>query len=442
MTEKLSMEQVLRLAPDPASIRNGKKLGIPAKWLTLGTNGDALWGEVEGSGKNPYQTGIDISNGPAYLCGCSSRKIPCKHAIGLMMVLAQAPDDVPEAEPPEWVQEWLDKRIARLKSPTVTKEIDREAQAKRFAKRQANIQAGLDEIDLWLKDLVRAGLASAQTKPRTFWETPAKRLVDAQAPALAERVRSLSRIIGNGETWVEDMLAELSQIHFIIQGFRRLDALPEPMRADLRTVVGWSLQLNELTDLEGVRDHWLVMGHSMNSQDKLRVQRYWLCGLESGQVALLLEYAYGNAGFDNNLLIGTVVEAELVFYPSAYPLRAVIRDQGAQSDAPDALPGYPNFRESINAYAAALSKNPWVTHFPVAYTQVVPSKQEDGRWLIADEDNNALPLHPSFRAAWELFAVSGGRPAWVAGEWTGKALYPLTVAQDGQIVSLNQRGLE
>ncbi|MEL6270310.1 MAG: SWIM zinc finger family protein [Chloroflexota bacterium] len=436
MSNTLTTDLVLQIAPDKNAFNNGKKLAVPSKWQSTGTDGSALWGEIKGSGKNPYYTQIDLTAGPAYKCTCSSRKLPCKHAIGLMLIYAQNPSDVPQAQAPADVQEWMDKRRARLAKAAQPKEIDREAQAKRAAKRQANIEAGLDELDLWIRDLIRSGLASVQGKPRSFYESPAKRLVDAQAPALAERVRSLAVIPSSGEGWVERMLAELAQMHLIIEGFRRFDALPPEMQSDLRTVVGWAMQANELTDEPGIKDQWLVMGQITSGQDRLKSRRVWLYGTESQRHALLLEFSFGGAGFDVNYTAGEVLDAEVVYFPGAFPLRALIREQSGINTATTAvLPGYDTLKASIDAYAAALAKNPWTTQFPVACTEVIPAK--DGRlWVVVDKERKSLPLDRAFRGQWELFAVSGGHPVWVFGEWSGDALLPLTVASDDRLIPL------
>ena len=50
---------------------------------------------------------------------------------------------------------------------------------------------------------------------------------------------------------------------------------------------------------------------------------------------------------------------------------------------------------------------------------------------LADPDGRALPLHPGAGSCWPLFAMSGGSPLTVAGEWTPRGLWPLTAWDDG-----------
>jgi len=52
-----------------------------------------MWGESQASGSKPYQVSI-VLGGPAFKCTCPSRKFPCKHGIGLMLLAHQKPDSV------------------------------------------------------------------------------------------------------------------------------------------------------------------------------------------------------------------------------------------------------------------------------------------------------------------------------------------------------------
>lgn len=84
-------DQVLALAPDTASRKAGSKLGAVGPWSEAGSSDEGtVWGLCKGSGSKPYQTVVDIADasGPAYKCSCPSRKFPCKHALGLLLLWA------------------------------------------------------------------------------------------------------------------------------------------------------------------------------------------------------------------------------------------------------------------------------------------------------------------------------------------------------------------
>ena len=82
-----SEDQVLALAPDAGSAAAGRRLSAPGPWSLAGAGEapTALWGLCAGSGKDLYQTVVDLT-GPAYRCSCPSRKLPCKHALGLLLL--------------------------------------------------------------------------------------------------------------------------------------------------------------------------------------------------------------------------------------------------------------------------------------------------------------------------------------------------------------------
>ncbi|MBW4639863.1 MAG: SWIM zinc finger family protein [Gloeocapsa sp. UFS-A4-WI-NPMV-4B04] len=82
--------QILALAPDASSAKNGKTLATLRKWVSLGQNEQVIWGECQGSGKTPYQTQIDLTE-IAFKCSCPSRKFPCKHGLGLLLLRSNEP---------------------------------------------------------------------------------------------------------------------------------------------------------------------------------------------------------------------------------------------------------------------------------------------------------------------------------------------------------------
>ena len=98
----LSDEQVLAMAPDDSSRKSGKDLANPAKWVSKGIGEHALWGECQGSGSKPYQTQIDTGN-MAFKCSCPSRKFPCKHGLGLLLLYSRQPGSFDTQTPPAWV---------------------------------------------------------------------------------------------------------------------------------------------------------------------------------------------------------------------------------------------------------------------------------------------------------------------------------------------------
>jgi hypothetical protein len=431
----LTVEQVLALAPDASAAAAGKKLGVAKPWQHLGRSDAAIWGECQGSAL--YQVQVELAS-LAYKCSCPSHKLPCKHSLGLLVLAATAPAALPQGEPPEWVAAWLAKRAATVEKRQARAEqppapVDLAAQAKRADKRMAQVLAGIDTLDLWLGDLMRNGLAGLELQPDSFWENQAKRLVDAQAPGLATRIRHMASIPGSGRDWPERLLDELGRLALLTHAFRRLDDLDPALREDVRQLVGWTLGQDEVAAHgERVADDWMVLGQWVDDDDpRIRTQRTWLLGARTGRRALILQFSPKpmTPPFPEQILPGTHQEAELAFWPGAYPLRArFVARSGAP--APLAAPPAADTLDAALAGAAhALARQPWLDRFPFTLGDVTPLRDDSDRWLVRDRDDGALPLTPGEH--WPLLVHSGGAPCHLAAEWDGAALRPLGLWADG-----------
>lgn len=454
-----SIEQILALAPDAGSAKSGKELATPRKWSSLGANEQATWGECQGSAKEPYQTQIDL-NGPAFKCSCPSRKFPCKHALGLFLLFVSQPGLFSQSTPPTWVSEWLTKRSQRTEEsskPPDPKEVDaeedarkrREARTHRAAKREERIWEGLEDLELWLQDLVRQGLATVQAKPLNFWDARAARLVDAQAPGLARRVREMASIPASGEGWQGRLLEGLSHIYLAVNGYKNLESLPQAAQDDLRALVGWTQDQDELLKKEGVWDRWLVMGKRVEEETPgtsgrsttMKIQRTWLWGESTHQSALILSFAAQGQMLDSSLVPGTVIEAELVYFPGSYPLRALVKRRPSAPSSCTSLPGHTSLSAAITAYSAALAANPWIDRFPMALEGVIPYSAGEV-WEIRDTEGRSIRLSPGFTLNWQLLSLSGGKPIAIFGEWNGECYWPLSAYADERWIHLSIPGLE
>jgi SWIM zinc finger len=442
-----SSEQILALAPDAGSVKNGKALATASKWQNLGGTDRVLWGECQGSGKNPYQAQIDLTE-PAFKCSCPSRKFPCKHGLGLFLLHTSHTTLFTQDAPPIWVQDWIDKRsqTAQKKEEKQKAPVDEVAQAKRQQKRSDKVSAGITDLDLWLQDIISSGLADTQAQSYGFWDGMAARLVDAQAPGLARRVRQLAGIANSGQAdWASELLVALSQIHLVIQGYQRLESLSPELAAEVRSQVGWTISQDELLgafqrgEVTSQQDDWLVMGKSLteDSTSNIKTQRVWLWGHNSQQIALILNFAVRNQPIDVSWLPGSLVPSELIFFPSSYPLRASDRDR-QDARQPEALPGDDSIivpigfanEQAIDRYRQVLIQNPWLETFPLLIKDVTPSYNH-GNWSIRDRENNYLPLELADLRGWQLLALSGGKPITLMGEWNGRKLRPLGIWKDG-----------
>jgi hypothetical protein len=442
----LNAEQILALAPDAASAKAGSQLSTPGKWSGLGFSGDAMWGECQGSGKVPYRTQIDLVE-LAFKCSCPSRKFPCKHGLGLYLLHAAQPALFGAVETPPWVVDWLQGRRGRREkkeekagstaAPTPEEAAALAAQArKREDKREQNIAKGLAELRTWLEDLARDGLATVRERGPGYWETIAARMVDAQAGALGTRLRRASGLCfqSTNPSWEAQLGSELSLLYMLTEAYGRLDQLPPLLQADVRALVGWSVTQEEVLAQPAIEDCWQVLAQTTDEEGRIRSRSTWLRGLRSGRWALLLHYAAGAQGFDLPLSPGTRFDGALCFYPGACPLRALIKEQAGLGSIGGMPVDAPSLDTTLDDYASALACQPFLERYPMLLAGVLPDSLD--RTRVRTADGRELRLHPAFRHAVYLLALSGGHPLTLVGEWDGAHLLPLAVWHEERLYNI------
>jgi SWIM zinc finger len=422
-------DRIIALAPDASSASSGKSLSARKSWLSVARNGDILWGECQGSGKHPYQTRIDMDE-PVFKCSCPSRKFPCKHGLGLFLLYAAKPAEFTETVPPSWVAEWLEGRQNRAEKKaekaleTTSKPPDPKAQEKRTAARDKKVRAGLEEIKLFTRDLIRTGIAGVQSKGYGHWETAAARLVDAQAPGLARLVREIPTLLTRDD-WQAQLLERLGLIHLAAEAYARLETLPEGARADTRSTIGFPVAGEDVLAQPGTRDTWQVVAQSSEQEDRLRARRTWLRGETTRMTALILEFGVPQAPLPAGLAVGYNLEAELAFYPSGAPLRALVKGGSTTRGAVTNMHAS-SIGDNLSAHATALSHNPWLerTLFTIAEATLHPDD------TVRDLNGAILNVDSRFNAKWQWLAVTGGYAGVILGEWNGETFMPLSVVQD------------
>ncbi len=437
-----SLARVEQLAPDAAALKAAQGLAKAARWQNLGCNERFLWGECQGSGANPYQVRIDLED-VSYKCSCPSRKLPCKHSLGLLMLMAGG-FSMPAGAPPAFLEEWAAGRAKRAeakvaRAATADKPPDAEAQARRIEKRESRVEAGLVQLESWLADIVAQGLASARVQPPQFWSQMAARLVDAQAPGLARRVGELSELAVSGEDWQARLLAGLARLQLLIDAYRRIEKLPAALAAEVRTQVGWTQAQETLLQRPGIRDRWQVLGSRQAHDDRLRVQQTWLCGLESSRYALLLDFAVGNQPLPATLRIGQVVDMELVYFDGAPLLRALVKQRFEGAGPRHSLPVAADVATLQARFAALLLENPLLERWPVVLGPVTPSVAGTQTHFI-DAAGRRLAAPKNFRHGWLFDALAGGEPVHVFGQWDGLVFDPVSIEHNGRLFSLGRVG--
>ncbi|MEO1058171.1 MAG: SWIM zinc finger family protein [Actinomycetota bacterium] len=463
-----SDEQVESLAPSPSAMSAARQLAVPTRWRSTGADERGVWGSLQGTGREPYETVVDHVD-VVVRCSCPSRQVPCKHALALLLLFARG--QIGSAAAPRRVRTWLDGRQAAAgrhnqgdagaptaqtgagdtstgntgvaggdsdsadgvdgdtdtPPPPPRDELDRARN-----ERVASMYGGLVELDRWLEDRVRTGLADPSLADYATWDQLASRLVDAKAGSLANRIRRLAGRVGLDVDWHDQMLAELGVLHLLAQAGRRLGELP-PVTADaVATTIGWQVRTADVLASVPETDHWFVAGRNDTREDRIEVRRYWLYGVASQRWALVLSFAAYQQALDDTLTVGDTIQADLHRYPGN-ALRALL---GRRYDdgliAPDLATEVHvgTIDEALAAAGALLGAQPWLDRVPMLFRAAVAQRREQ-RFVTDEHGSLPLALAPSTGhgvGAWTaLLAATEGAPADIAAEWTPDGIVPLAV---------------
>ena len=439
-------------------------------WSSAGLLDEILWGIC----KN-YQVCVDLS-GPAYKCSCPSRKIPCKHTLGLLLRWAES--GVPDGPAPEFAAQWQAAREAKANAkPRAASAPDPVAAAKRAGQRDERVAGGLAELGRWLDDQIQQGLAGAQRAGDRSFDTMAARLVDAQAPAAANSLRRVGESAGIGPHWADRLLGELALLRLLVVGHERLGELPPGLAATVRTRIGFPVPTEDVLAGPHVTDRWQVLGQADSDEGSLATRRTWLRGAEHGRFALVLSFAPPGQSLPADLVPGTEFRGELAFYPGSAPLRALVASRNSAAERFAQPDGATPLAEALAAWTAASAADPWLWDAPLLIQGVAPatasslpvtepapppavtdqsagdpaanagnpattpppvvlngpSDRQRSR-VAGDGAGEALPLAPGYREPWWLLAAAGGEPVTLAAEWSPAGLRPLAAWVGGEFV--------
>jgi hypothetical protein len=310
---------------------------------------------------------------------------------------------------------------------------DAAAAAKRTAARVGRVSAGLEELDRWLSDQIRGGLAGFERAGYSHVDHMAARMVDAQAPGVASMLRSIPAEL-TGVGWPERVLSQLASLHLLIQAHRHLGSLPPDLAATVRARVGYPISKSHVVASPGVHDRWLALGLVDTVEFRLETRRVWLWGTTTSRWALWLNFAPPGGYLDATILPGQAVVSRIHFYPGSGQYRALLGEPDGggvdQLGAEDRATSE-SLSEVQHRFAELLAADPWATRMPaVVEGAPIPARQPGQPWLLRDSSGSACRLLEPRGEPWPLLACSGGEPVRIFGEWNGQELRPLTVLAD------------
>ncbi|MDO8390785.1 MAG: SWIM zinc finger family protein [Actinomycetota bacterium] len=446
------VEQVLALAPKPSSVAAAQPLAVSTRWVSTGCTAHAVWGRCTGTSAEPYECVVD-HEAVAFRCSCPSRALPCKHALALLLLWARGLV-AEQTTPPPFAATWLAGRVAApavatpsappapaaeggagaVPAPAAATPAGAppESPAPGRDDRVARMAAGLAELDRWLDDRLRTGLADPALARYDTWDDLAARLVDAQVGGLANRVRRMAGMVGAHPQWHEHVLAELGALHLLAVAGRTLGSLPPGLADSVAAAIGW--QVRQADVLAGLphTDQWVVMGRSDTREDRIEVRRIWLRGRAGGRWAMVLSFAAYGQSLDSSLPVGAQVHADVFRYPGALGLRCLVgrrHDEPGSAGVASMVAGDTpvvgcTIAEACAQIGSAVAAEPWVDRYPVC-VQAAPARV-GARWVLTDR-TGSVPLAEGVTGVGALLSCSEGRPVVVVAEWTPAGLIPLAL---------------
>lgn len=425
---EFDLRTIEALAPDQASLSAASKLTKRSNWPRLEKN-EALalmWGECQGSGSNPYRVVVDTGD-HGYKCTCPSRKFPCKHSLALMWIAATVPTSfTPADSTPEWVNDWLGRRRKTTPPPTQqasgasgksigeaartdestevedTAAVERReaAQRKRAEETRSSVSAALDEMDQWISDQLRLGLAGFVDNSSDRCRRIAARLVDMKATALAGRLDEIpSRLMSlRSEERPDAAIRELGKLVLLAKAWRAAPDDPEIKR--LVSISETREQVLASPHAVQVESAWEVLGEKIETRrDGLVSHSTWLLDLRSAapQFALLLDYFPASAGRRSNAFTpGDRFDARLIFYPSRQPLRALVMDRKGKVSSGEWPAVASSEPDPLATHLFCQDAAPWLTDCPVMLPPGAILLDDRGApwWQAAGDPNGiALPIN-------------------------------------------------
>jgi hypothetical protein len=260
-------------------------------------------------------------------------------------------------------------------------------------------------------------------------------MVDAQAPGVAAWLRRLPAVIASGSGWPGRLLDELALLHLLIRGYARRADLPADLVATIRDHIGFTVSRADVLAGPPVRDGWVVVSFRDLDTELVSTRRVWLRGNLSGRWAQVLFFAAGGASLDSSLIPGTILDADLHFYPGRARLRAAVGT--THTDAVPMAGWQPpssTVSEAADSWASALAADPWQHQIPVVLRGRVD--QDERGWTCTDIDGAAVAVHGVELDLWRLLALTAGTVVDLTGEWSPAGFRPATVIRAGRLVGL------
>lgn len=303
----LTVETIHRLAPDMSALAAARDLVRKGQFKSLGVTADGTWlmGECQGSGKLPYQVSVDLgSEDPMGRCSCPSRKFPCKHCLGLMLLFVAEPERFQQKEVPAELAAKRAKQVDRNEKKKQDRSKPAKANTAALLKKRAAQKDGLDLLEKLVLDLVTSGQWFAPTQVARM-ERQAKQLTDAYLPGgrmMLHQLMHLAQTDAHADEERQALGAEIiGQLWATVQKGRnylleKLAGDENQAEADavVEEVLGKAWQLTELKEKGYTRKDISLLELAYERKDdqarEERIETSHLIDLQDGKVLRAVTY--------------------------------------------------------------------------------------------------------------------------------------------------------
>ncbi len=331
-------------APNSEASKNGRGLVLKSKFTQLNISEDEtiLFGQCQGSGKEPYRCSCDFAqpDKPTHRCSCPSRQFPCKHCLGLMYAFVQG-KKFTTAGVPEDLQAKREKVHARVEKKQADADKPKQVNKGALAKKIKAQLDGIDVLERLTNDLVRLGIGNMNAKIAREMEEQGKQLGNAYLPGAQAALHHYTKLFagddgkfaeqsaGQREQIYSEALDQLGRLHALVRQGRaylqqRLEdpELNPETDSSIAAWLGQAWQLRELKDAGLVESDAELVQLAFNSHDDVPRQEYvdtgvWMT-LGNGRIRLTQNFRpYKAAKFikSDDSFFQVVQVKELCVYP-------------------------------------------------------------------------------------------------------------------------------
>lgn len=422
---EISQLKIEELAHNAEANKKGLELAKKNKFKNLKISADKnlIWGECEGSGKNPYYCSADFveANAPVFRCNCPSRQIPCKHAIGLLHSYVTDNKAFTEDEIPEDIRSKREKIEKRQEKKTQEKETIKEKAEKpkkvntaSFIKKIDTQLAGIQIAQKISKDIVQTGLSSIDSKLKRVFQEQIKELgnyyIGGIQTAFNDLILELENIENEQYTSVVNQLNYISALlkkstDYLNKRKENPAEAPE-LDSAIEEQIGYAWKLVELMQNGLYEENAEIVQLSFDSYDNLARKEYvdegvWL-NLSNGKIYKTKNYRpYRAAKYikEDNTAFNVLKISNLYIYPGDQNPRIrwenneVSERNITSEDFSKILPfSKDNFPEMIKLVKNTI-KNPLMDKNPVVMISVAKSFINEETLIVEDKSGNKLIIN-------------------------------------------------